>query len=368
MADNGGIFIPTPFLGRTLDILRSMHRLRRLVPIRYLVGVFRKVLFLRPAVLICASLALALLLSGIAVAYSIRSGKGLEEDLRTRSFLSAQAFAQAATMWLDARDRETLSRVADLMLSGSSLYVQIVYDGVAVIDRPRADSGVTPPPLSSFVEGGASRIAFRSEGGGPLVDVTIPLHNEEGSASDGYIRVGFDASPLAGRAAANDLRIALIGAGLWFLPVGLVFALRIRLRPMEIHEMPPPARGDRSADELIVRGELSIDRAAREVHFGGIPLRLTPKLFELLWLLASDENRVFSETEIIAAVWADSPYADSTDVRQGIRRLRQRLKDTRPGGERCVVNVKGFGYRFEPSPSSGEGRTQGSTPTERSAG
>lgn len=319
-------------------------------------------------VLVAAAMVLALVLSGAALAYSIRSGRRLGDELRMRSFLSAQAFARAAAMWLDLGDRDTLSRVADLMLSGSSLYVQIVSDGTAVIDRARPDSGIASPPVSSFVEGAAHRIASGSESGTSLVDVLILLQDEEESASDSYVRVGFDASLYVGRAVAEDLRIALIGAALWILPVGLVLALRVWLRPPETRDMLSPARDHPGSDEVLTRGPLFMDLAAKEVRFDAAPVSLTPKLFDLLFLLASAENRVFSEAEIITAVWTDSPYADSTDVRQGIRRLRQRLRSAYPGAEWLITNVKGFGYRFESAPLGREGRPQDKIDGERSGG
>ena len=286
-----------------------------------------------------------------------------------RSFLSAQAFARAAVMWLDAGDRDTLSRVADLMLSGSSLYVQIVSNGTAIIDRVHPDSGIAAPPVSLPLDEAAYRIATGSENGIPLVDVLIPLQGEQDSASGGYVRVGFDAAPYAGRSFAVDLRNALIGGASWILPLGLVLALRARLRAHEARNNLLPIREDQPAsDDILYRGPLLMDQAAKEVRFEASRVSLTPKLFDLLWLLASAENRVFSEEEIIAAVWTDSAYADSTDVRQGIRRLRQRLQNAHPGAERFIANVKGFGYRFEPAPTARGGRPHDNHYGERSDG
>jgi len=57
---------------------------------------------------------------------------------------------------------------------------------------------------------------------------------------------------------------------------------------------------------------------------------------------------VFSDREILAAVWPDSRYANAKDVKQHVYLLRKRLRDAKSGGEEMIVNVPGFGYRLEP--------------------
>jgi DNA-binding winged helix-turn-helix (wHTH) protein len=55
---------------------------------------------------------------------------------------------------------------------------------------------------------------------------------------------------------------------------------------------------------------------------------------------------VFSEAEILAAAWPDSPYADARDIKQYIYLLRRRLSDVRSDGRDVIVTVPGFGYRL----------------------
>ena len=75
---------------------------------------------------------------------------------------------------------------------------------------------------------------------------------------------------------------------------------------------------------------------------------LTPKQFALLSLLAASPGRVFSDEEIIDAVWPASAYADGKDVKQYVYLLRRRLSQTGGEGSEIIVNVPGFGYRLEP--------------------
>ena len=88
---------------------------------------------------------------------------------------------------------------------------------------------------------------------------------------------------------------------------------------------------------------------SKTVTLAGVPIGLTKKPFDLLSLLASDDGRVFSENEIVQQLWPEAPYADSGDVRQCVYMLRKRLDEGLQGGGRCIVNVKGFGYKLDAS-------------------
>jgi two-component system KDP operon response regulator KdpE len=93
-----------------------------------------------------------------------------------------------------------------------------------------------------------------------------------------------------------------------------------------------------SADTL-----LHIDDCAKLVTLHGRTLRLTPKEFELLRLLASQPGRVFSDAEIIDQLWPGSPHAAPVDVAQYVHRLRKKLGDN-PCAPQWIFNVKRFGY------------------------
>jgi len=85
----------------------------------------------------------------------------------------------------------------------------------------------------------------------------------------------------------------------------------------------------------------------------GEPVRLSPKQFTLLRLLASSPGKVFSDREILREVWPDSRYANSKDVKQYVYLVRQRLGKVRPGAEGMIVTVPGFGYKLIPPDEAG---------------
>ena len=91
-------------------------------------------------------------------------------------------------------------------------------------------------------------------------------------------------------------------------------------------------------------GALETDDQLKQVRLRGKPVQLSPKEYELLKLLASDLNKVFSDDDIIRALWPGG-IAVSNDVKRYIHLLRQKVEDD-PKAPRRVVTVRGFGYRL----------------------
>jgi DNA-binding response OmpR family regulator len=73
-------------------------------------------------------------------------------------------------------------------------------------------------------------------------------------------------------------------------------------------------------------------------------MRLTPKEYELLKLLAREPGRVFTNEEIINCLW-DGGRATSTDVKQYIYHLRNKIERD-PQDPQLIQNIKGFGYKL----------------------
>lgn len=86
-------------------------------------------------------------------------------------------------------------------------------------------------------------------------------------------------------------------------------------------------------------GKLTIDREKYEIVFNNSVIILPRKEFNLLELLASKPEKVFTRDEIYDSVWGDSFVGDRTiDVH--IRKLREKL------GEGSISTIKGIGYKI----------------------
>ncbi len=97
---------------------------------------------------------------------------------------------------------------------------------------------------------------------------------------------------------------------------------------------------DQVTDKLEI-SDLIIDRDSFLVFRGGEKFVLAKKEFELLYLLASKPNKVFTREQILKAIWEDSVVVTNRTIDVHIRKLREKIGDT------YVTTVKGVGYKFE---------------------
>ena len=99
-------------------------------------------------------------------------------------------------------------------------------------------------------------------------------------------------------------------------------------------------------EKLLEYGVLVIDYTRRLSTVSGKKVELTPKEFELLWLMAANPNRVFSKSVILDKIWDSAYYGDENTVTVHIRRLREKLEPD-PSRPRYIKTVWGAGYKFE---------------------
>jgi DNA-binding winged helix-turn-helix (wHTH) protein len=280
----------------------------------------------------------------------------LTEAFDERSAAYVTAFADSAYAWLESGDEGMLRTSASFLLLGSVLYVQVVSsDGEIIVDdRAQVASSLDLPVLS----GDDLRRTLRRErveGTGTYIDFVLPRTLPSGvdGTRKGYVRMGIDTSSISVRVYGMTLIASGIGAGFDILVLSLLFLL--------LHRVHREGAGQKIAQQTEKRreslrriGGLMIDEAAKSVSLDGKAVRLTPKQFTLLSLLASEAGRVFSEREILDSVWAESGYADSKDVKQYIYLLRRRLSEASDAGAKLIVNVPGFGYKIECCADKGE--------------
>jgi DNA-binding response OmpR family regulator len=78
---------------------------------------------------------------------------------------------------------------------------------------------------------------------------------------------------------------------------------------------------------------------------GGSAHHLTPKLFELLMLLAAGEGKIVYRKTIMKKVWETDYMGDTRTLDVHIRWLRQKIEEN-PARPRHLLTVRGAGYRF----------------------
>lgn len=90
-------------------------------------------------------------------------------------------------------------------------------------------------------------------------------------------------------------------------------------------------------------GLLSIDPATREVRVGDREVELANKEFELLRMLSSEPQRVFTKDELLRDVWGFESPGRTRTLDSHASRLRRKLD---PERGMYVVNCWGVGYRL----------------------
>ncbi len=99
-------------------------------------------------------------------------------------------------------------------------------------------------------------------------------------------------------------------------------------------------------------GNLAIDAAAHDAARDGQKLKLTPKQFELLELLARNVGRVLTHRQILTRIWGPAHVEDVAYLRVFVSQLRQKI-ETDPAQPRLIATVPGVGYRAEEGGTGG---------------
>lgn len=92
--------------------------------------------------------------------------------------------------------------------------------------------------------------------------------------------------------------------------------------------------------------EMDYERCFAKVS--GNSLELTSKEFLLLWLFASDPDKVYSRSEILSLIWKSHSINELNTVNVHIHRLREKLNKYRSfKGSPIIKTVWGTGYTLE---------------------
>lgn len=96
---------------------------------------------------------------------------------------------------------------------------------------------------------------------------------------------------------------------------------------------------------IILKNDMKIDRQSRRVYVDGKEINLTAKEFDLLELLATNPDKVYSREELLNIVWGYEYPGDARTVDVHVRRLREKV-ETNPSEPKYVYTKWGVGYYF----------------------
>lgn len=92
--------------------------------------------------------------------------------------------------------------------------------------------------------------------------------------------------------------------------------------------------------KILETGDLVIDKDNFRVTKNGQVFLLPKKEFDLLYLLASNTQKVFKREEILEKVWGNDVIVGERTIDVHIRRLREKL------GDSSIQTLKGIGYKL----------------------
>lgn len=106
------------------------------------------------------------------------------------------------------------------------------------------------------------------------------------------------------------------------------------------------AYGTQTETDLLVSGELVIDRDARRVYRREQPLELNGKEYELLLLLAQNPGKTLHKDYLFSRIWGMDSLSENQTLTVHIKMLRGKIEEDPRHPER-IRTVWGVGYRYE---------------------
>ncbi len=104
---------------------------------------------------------------------------------------------------------------------------------------------------------------------------------------------------------------------------------------------------DEAKGSVIVAGDIRLDVDSRRVYILDKEYNLTAKEFDILELLVTNQNRIYSREQLLNLVWGNkaSDSGDARTVDVHVRRLREKI-EPKPSEPKYIHTKWGVGYYF----------------------
>jgi len=198
------------------------------------------------------------------------------------------------------------------------------------------------------VSTGVEAVKAVADGGPDLIVLDLGLPDLEGAEVCRQMRAHTKAPIviLSARSGEAEKVAALdIGADDYvtkpFGPEELLARIRVALRRVFEAEAPEVER--------VQVGDITIDFARHRVVRGDEEIRLTPKEFELLALLARNADRVLTHRAILKAIWGPNAVDQPEHLWVLMGQLRKKIEPD-PATPRYLLSEPWVGYRFVSNP------------------
>ncbi|MGU3461809.1 response regulator transcription factor [Bacillus sp. D48C] len=127
-----------------------------------------------------------------------------------------------------------------------------------------------------------------------------------------------------------------------FNPLELIARIKSQLR----RYMKMKGRVSEQNENEVEIGDIKINVATYEVIVANQEVKLTPREFSILELLARNQGMVLSAEQIYERVWKEQSFQSDNTVMVHIRKLREKIEEN-PRKPRYIKTVWGVGYKIE---------------------
>lgn len=121
--------------------------------------------------------------------------------------------------------------------------------------------------------------------------------------------------------------------------------LEVKARMKAIMRRSTPKNTKEQDLDIIENGDVRLEKSGKRCYILGKEMNLTTTEFELMELLVSNPNKVYSREKLLTLVWGEDYPGDERTVDVHIRRLREKI-ETNPSEPKYVHTKWGVGYYF----------------------
>ncbi len=103
-----------------------------------------------------------------------------------------------------------------------------------------------------------------------------------------------------------------------------------------------------SHESLLTFGQLRLDKDGKRVYENDREINLTAKEYDILELLATNQNKVYSREQLLSIIWGSraGESGDERTVDVHVRRLREKIEPS-PSDPKYIHTKWGMGYYFK---------------------
>ncbi|HZD60041.1 MAG TPA: response regulator transcription factor [Anaerolineae bacterium] len=196
----------------------------------------------------------------------------------------------------------------------------------------------------STAEDGAQGLVKLKENGPDLILLDLLLPEMDGFEVCGKIRKVDDNVPIIMITALEDQRSKLKGFSIGaddyitkpFSIEELIARIRANLKRTLKKVGGPP---------ILEIGDLRLDLTKHTVEVAGKEVHLRLKEFQLLTVLASEPDLLFTRQDLAERVWGSEFYSSSRTIDVHIRRIRNKIEEH--SNFSYIQTVHGLGYKFQ---------------------